>query len=66
MGITIFDNWGFGPTNDNTIGCVLDPRCFSFIFIFIFILFCFFLHARKFIYKIKNVRNKKNYLSALV
>ena len=25
MVITILDNWGFGPTNDNTIGWVLDP-----------------------------------------
>ena len=39
MSITIFDNWGFGPTNDNTIGWVLDPRCFSLHIYFYFVFF---------------------------
>ena len=36
---------GFGPTNDNMIGWVLDPHCF---FIFIFVLFFLFFYFLKY------------------
>ena len=51
----------FGPTNDNMIGWVLDPRRFSFYIYFCFI-FCFTTCNKIYKYlhiKIKNVRNKK-------
>ena len=59
MAITVFDNWSFGPTNDNTIGWVLDPRCYS--------LFFFTTCKKIYIQNNKNDRNlKKNYMSATV
>jgi len=50
---------GFGPTNDDIIRWVLDPRRYSFYIYFFGFFVVFFLHARKFtsIYIYKNIKN---------